>query len=77
MKTYTESEVQDMMTRAWKSIVEFPYSQVCKHYAAIQVISAMPEELAPPKEIIQALFESDDKIALSYHVDMVLTGQQD
>lgn len=66
METYTAEEVQAMMNQAWRRILEFPNAHVCKHYAALHVVSAMPEHLAPPKEIITAIVNSDDETALGW-----------
>lgn len=54
--------VETMCRELIKELVAFPYSQICKHYAAIKIVDAMERHgiPMPPKDIVRAIVRADD-----------------
>lgn len=61
------SDLATIMDRMWRSMVEFPFAQVCKHHAAGIVIQEMETlGIAPPHDIIRAVVFAHDDISLAW-----------
>ena len=55
------------LDRSWQRTIDFPFSQVCKHYAASNTLDEMERAgIDTPKWVVEAVVNCDDRKALSY-----------
>lgn len=55
------------LDRSWQRTIDFPFSQVCKHYAASNTLDEMERAgIDTPKWVVEAVVNCDDMKALSY-----------
>lgn len=68
------SQLTATMDKMWRSVIEYPFSQVCKHLVASNMLSEM-EKLGfeVTKEVADSVVKCDDEAALA-HPPLVYRG---
>lgn len=65
MNNKTFNSEKEGLYRLIDTLVQFPFAQVCKHWAALQVVELLEVRgLAADKDLAKALCQSDDDTAL-------------
>lgn len=55
------------LDRSWQRAIDFPFSQVCKHYVASNTLDEMERAgIKTPDWVVEAVVHCDDVRALSY-----------